>query len=65
MSDGILVTIDEGLCTITLNRPDRLNAFTTDMLNRFMQRSRMPPPTKECGQFFSPGRDVGSAPVRI
>ncbi len=35
MSEGILVTIDEGLCTIVLNRPDRLNAFTTDMLNRF------------------------------
>jgi 2-(1,2-epoxy-1,2-dihydrophenyl)acetyl-CoA isomerase len=35
MSDGILVTMDEGLCAITLNRPDRLNAFTTDMLNRF------------------------------
>jgi len=35
VSDGILVTIDEGLCTITLNRPERLNAFTADMLNRF------------------------------
>jgi 2-(1,2-epoxy-1,2-dihydrophenyl)acetyl-CoA isomerase len=35
VSDGILVTMDEGLCAITLNRPDRLNAFTTDMLNRF------------------------------
>lgn len=35
MSDGILVTVDEGLCAITLNRPDRLNAFTAEMLNRF------------------------------
>lgn len=35
MSDGILVTMDEGLCSITLNRPDRLNAFTAAMLNRF------------------------------
>jgi 2-(1,2-epoxy-1,2-dihydrophenyl)acetyl-CoA isomerase len=35
MNDNILVTMDEGLCSITLNRPDRLNAFTTDMLNRF------------------------------
>lgn len=35
MSDTILVTIDEGLCSITLNRPDRLNAFTADMLNSF------------------------------
>lgn len=35
MNDGILVTMDEGLCAITLNRPERLNAFTTDMLNRF------------------------------
>lgn len=35
MSDAILATMDEGLCSITLNRPDRLNAFTTEMLNRF------------------------------
>ncbi|MDJ0924837.1 MAG: 2-(1,2-epoxy-1,2-dihydrophenyl)acetyl-CoA isomerase PaaG [Acidimicrobiia bacterium] len=35
MTSGILVTLDEGLCLITLNRPDRLNAFTSDMLNRF------------------------------
>ena len=35
MSDSILVAVDEGLCTITLNRPDRLNSFTADMLDRF------------------------------
>ena len=35
MSDGILFTLDEGLCTITLNRPERLNAFTAKMLERF------------------------------
>ncbi len=35
MNEGILVTMNDGLCSITLNRPDRLNAFTAVMLNRF------------------------------
>jgi 2-(1,2-epoxy-1,2-dihydrophenyl)acetyl-CoA isomerase len=35
MSEGVLVTLDEGLCTVTLNRPEHLNAFTATMLDRF------------------------------
>ncbi len=35
MSDSILVADAAGLRSITLNRPDRLNAFTTEMLNQF------------------------------
>jgi 2-(1,2-epoxy-1,2-dihydrophenyl)acetyl-CoA isomerase len=35
MSDPILTTQHEGLLTITLNRPDRLNAFTAEMLEQF------------------------------
>jgi enoyl-CoA hydratase/carnithine racemase len=35
MSEGVLVTLDEGLCTVTPNRPERLNAFTATMVDRF------------------------------
>ncbi len=35
MRDSILVADAAGLRSITLNRPDRLNAFTTEMLNQF------------------------------
>ena len=35
MTDSILVVDAGGLRSITLNRPDRLNAFTAEMLNSF------------------------------
>lgn len=35
MTSTLLTTRLDGLCTITLNRPDRLNAFTKDMLEDF------------------------------
>ena len=31
MSDPILLSVDDGLATLTLNRPERLNAFNADM----------------------------------
>lgn len=31
MSDSILLSVDDGLATLTLNRPERLNAFNADM----------------------------------
>jgi 2-(1,2-epoxy-1,2-dihydrophenyl)acetyl-CoA isomerase len=37
VTDAILTSAQDGLLTITLNRPDRLNAFTTEMLEVFNQ----------------------------
>lgn len=33
MSNSVLVSVDDGIATITLNRPDRLNAWDTPMRN--------------------------------
>jgi enoyl-CoA hydratase/carnithine racemase len=34
MSDTVLVAIDDGIATVTLNRPDRLNAWDTPMRDK-------------------------------
>jgi enoyl-CoA hydratase/carnithine racemase len=36
MSDTVLVTEDRGVVTVTLNRPQTLNALTADMLSRYV-----------------------------
>ncbi len=35
MADHILLEIDDPVATIRLNRPDRLNAFTNEVLRDF------------------------------
>ena len=67
MSDDILFEVDAGVATITMNRPDKRNAFTDDMLRRWIAM------LDECqdrvdvnaivitgaGSAFSSGGDVG------
>src|SRR6476646_6451054 len=35
MSDGVQLQITDGVAVLTLNRPDRLNAWTREMENRY------------------------------
>jgi len=36
MSDTVLLDVDEGVATITLNRPERLNCIDIPTLDRFI-----------------------------
>lgn len=71
MSD-ILYEVENALATITLNRPDKLNSFTTEMLEAF-NRALADAATGEAvravlltgsGRAFCAGQDLGDRSVR-
>ncbi|MDI6878409.1 MAG: enoyl-CoA hydratase [Desulfitobacteriaceae bacterium] len=66
MSDDFLFTKDEGIATITLNRPEKMNAFTLEMIDQWAEALRdcqADPDTKVvvvtgAGKAFCSGGDV-------
>ena len=67
MTDTVLYAVDAGVATITLNRPDKLNALTPEMLTAFfaaVARAATDPAAKVivitgAGRGFSAGLDLG------
>ena len=67
MTDTILYAVEAGVATITLNRPDKLNALTPEMLSGFfaaVARAAEDPAAKVivitgAGRGFSAGLDLG------
>jgi 2-(1,2-epoxy-1,2-dihydrophenyl)acetyl-CoA isomerase len=68
MSDLLKFEIDRGVATITLNRPDKLNAFTDEMFEDWLvalEQCRVDPDVRAIvitgtGRAFTTGGDVGS-----
>lgn len=65
--DAVQVTLTDGICRIVLNRPDKANALTEEMLACLCdQIEGLPPDTKACvlggaGRVFSAGADLEAA----
>jgi len=44
MSDELLETVKDGVAVLTMNRPDRLNAMSGEMLDAMLASSSASPP---------------------
>ncbi len=58
-------TRDGAVQTITLNRPDKLNAFTRAVHDGLQEALRGGGVARRCAQSCSPARAVASRPARI
>jgi 2-(1,2-epoxy-1,2-dihydrophenyl)acetyl-CoA isomerase len=67
MEESVRVDMQGGICRLTLNRPDRLNALTPDMLDRLRRALTEAEEKAECravlltgsGRGFCAGQDLG------
>ena len=72
MSDTLLVTSDGGVTTLTLNRPDKLNAFNDELLSALgdaLKKAERDAATRclvitGAGRGFSAGQDLASVQAR-
>jgi 2-(1,2-epoxy-1,2-dihydrophenyl)acetyl-CoA isomerase len=72
VSSDILYDVDGGVATVTLNRPDKLNSFTTPMLQTFNERLGEAASDigvravllTGAGRAFCAGQDLGDRAVR-
>jgi 2-(1,2-epoxy-1,2-dihydrophenyl)acetyl-CoA isomerase len=68
MPDTVLYAVTEGVATVTLNRPDRLNAIGDDMLDRLLETVERAASDESirvviltgAGRGFCPGADLAS-----
>ena len=68
MSEHLKFEVDQGIATITLDRPEKMNAFTDDMLEKWLaalEECRTNPEVRVIvitgtGRAFTTGGDIGS-----
>ena len=60
----ILVSLDAGSLSLTLNRPEKLNAFNPEMHKRLREALEERATTPPCARCCSPARAAASAPGR-
>ncbi len=48
MSEVVLIEVEDGVAMLTLNRPERLNAWTQELEHAYFGLLARAPPTRMC-----------------